>query len=531
MRKRAAASNKKRSKHMSEAEHGIDRAPNPSSMDIDMHTPDRVGEQSIDSETTPKTHQHQHHARGSEDYHNSSMLNTSQLGQPREKENPFIQDGSNTGRTVSMSRSSSRQHSALSQSGSFSSVNDSPFPFQSPFHSQAMMVSNSSPPFAFPGDPRVLPNSGANSPLSQSRAVQQQQQQQHGRSGSTASNNSVYSSLTNFSSQPTSSTPLSASLYASSSFSTASSSQLSSASLPSTPATGYFSQGFEQQQPLAGKPLQASSQMSMSQSASSMQQQHTPPPSAFPHLPGQPVRRATFSGDGPPQLAVSTNVGRPGAPPMRQQPSVTFEQAFSSLQLALDFLSSSQGHGIVEAEELAALADVQAKMSRSQAGSRPASASPAVSERSFSSQPVDPSPASAASAAAAAAAARSIAASSPAFGGPTRNARSHSLSRSASAKAASSPSAMSAFSNVSGPTVFSASSGLSGGNKHQRVKLGRTQSTSSINTVGLSSLTALTSTSTGPHAARRHHHQQQQSLPSFQPSTRQQQQHRHQEWQ
>ncbi|GAA5820266.1 hypothetical protein JCM3770_002445 [Rhodotorula araucariae] len=237
---------------------------------------------------------------------------------------------------------------------------------------------------------------------------------QHRRSGSTASSTSVYSGLTAFSSQNGPGTPLTGSLYGSFRDSQGNLCMSSSSSVSGTPANaavapgvhnGYY--GSEQAQlqnsflSASGAGMTPSSQypLASSQPASTVahashpiqQQQHSSHhryPShtrAYPHAPFDPQqqqaavnRRATISGGLPfngtarhslslSMSAASSAAMSPsssfGAGPTTRAP-VTLEQAFSSLEIALEYLSTRAGQDYVSPKDLVVLADLRGKMER-----------------------------------------------------------------------------------------------------------------------------------------------------------------------
>ncbi|BGP58281.1 hypothetical protein JCM8202_000957 [Rhodotorula sphaerocarpa] len=239
----------------------------------------------------------------------------------------------------------------------------------------------------------------------------------HRRSGSTASTTSVYSGLTAFSSQNGPGTPLTGSVSGS-----YRDSQSNACSLPGTPANaynGYFSSEQAQLQSslLSTGRVVNSTPPSTSSSASSSQQhsQHQLHHSTHSRYPqhsylsmgdsqassqSQSLRRSTISGGLPfnavagalrsstnsnvssaamtPSLSLSTSSLRsPGQP-------VTLEQAFSSLEIALEYLSTRAGQDYVSPKDLVVLADLKGKMER-------ARGSPAPSLDSVASAPATPS--------------------------------------------------------------------------------------------------------------------------------------------
>lgn len=215
----------------------------------------------------------------------------------------------------------------------------------------------------------------------------------HRRSGSTASSVSVYSGLTAFSSQNPG-TPLTGSLYGS-----FRDSQGNLCSAPGTPAnpngqTGYF--GSEQAQLQssflsAGASHTPSSQYSQGSSASSSVSpypQHSSHQQRYPHSQAYPAsadlqqqqqqpplltRRSTISGGlsfgASVSLSRSSSIGSSAMAPslsgnrMPGQP-VTLEQAFSSLEIALEYLSTRAGQEYVSPKDLIVLSDLRGKMER-----------------------------------------------------------------------------------------------------------------------------------------------------------------------
>lgn len=251
---------------------------------------------------------------------------------------------------------------------------------------------------------------------------------QHRRSGSTASSTSVYSGLTAFSSQNGPGTPLSGSMYGSFRDSQGN----LCASVPGTPANpalasstastastqqpggSYF--GSEQAQlqnsflsasasgagttPTSQYSSHASSSSSSLASAPQPYQQHPTHPrypsqhQAYPQAPfdtqqqqqhqasasftaaaAAANRRATISGGLPfnsaarnsvPSSAAMTPSSSFGAGSRASAggPPVTLEQAFSSLEIALEYLSTRAGQDYVSPKDLIVLADLRGKMER-----------------------------------------------------------------------------------------------------------------------------------------------------------------------
>ncbi|GAA5951805.1 hypothetical protein JCM10213_001109 [Rhodosporidiobolus nylandii] len=233
----------------------------------------------------------------------------------------------------------------------------------------------------------------------------------HGRSGSTASINSVYSGLTAFSTHSQGpGTPLTGSIYGS-----FRGSQNDLCSVPGTPAnglsgaasTGFFnpqeqqhsfpSSQYPQQLPQPPQHSQHSSHQRYPPSAS----QGYPGTPNHPHSlhssqqqPGSGGRRATISGGAPfPGRTSSVMSPHPTSSLSRstqQQPSpVTLDQAFSSLEIALDFLATRAGQDLqVGPKDLVVLSDLKAKMERARSAQ-------GVNLAAISSAPPTPSSASA----------------------------------------------------------------------------------------------------------------------------------------
>ncbi|KPV73267.1 uncharacterized protein RHOBADRAFT_55036 [Rhodotorula graminis WP1] len=319
---------------------------------------------------------------------------------------------------------------------------------------------------------------------------------QHRRSGSTASSTSVYSGLTAFSSQNGPGTPLSGSMYGSFRDSQGN----LCASVPGTPANpalasstssaaqlgSYF--GSEQAQlqnsflsasasgagttPTSQYSALASSSSSSLASASQPFQQQQQQQRYPQHSPAYPQasfdtqqqqqasatvataaanRRATISGGLPFNSAARNSVpssaamtpsssfgagsrtsmsGASGAP-------VTLEQAFSSLEIALEYLSTRAGQDYVSPKDLVVLADLRGKMERARNAQ-------GVNLAAISSAPATPS------------------GLGPSGGGPSFHAPFMPSQVNASFAAAA------AANNMVGPA------------KQQRMRLSRTQSTSSV---------------------------------------------------
>lgn len=225
--------------------------------------------------------------------------------------------------------------SPFNGSGSSSSYSfqEPSYPLQSPFQSgyPAASVSGSL--------------SGTNSPGGSS---------QLNRSGSITSVTSSYSSLNAAFPQNGPGTPHTGPMYGA-----FSNGQLSSSgSLPSTPATGYFGHGPDRTQ----SQLQAVFQQQTSN--------NLPPPQ------NGLIRRATITGVAPSFTSNPTSARR--APQTRsahnnhlpQSSVVSFDQAYTSLQTALEYLST-EGNGYVSPADLIVLSDLRGKMAVS-ANSSPA---------------------------------------------------------------------------------------------------------------------------------------------------------------
>ncbi|GAA5876471.1 hypothetical protein JCM3774_003786 [Rhodotorula dairenensis] len=236
----------------------------------------------------------------------------------------------------------------------------------------------------------------------------------HRRSGSTASTNSVYSGLTAFSSLNGPGTPLTGSLSGS-----YRDGQSNSCSLPGTPANAHSSYFASEQAQLqnsllsTGRVVQTTpSSAYSSSSSSSSQHQHSThqryPQHSYP-TPGdsqaslsqsQQLRRSTISG-GLPFNAVATalRASTSSAASAAMTPSlslsssslrsagqqVTLEQAFSSLEIALEYLSTRAGQDYVSPKDLVVLADLKGKMERARGSSR------APSLEAVASAPATPS--------------------------------------------------------------------------------------------------------------------------------------------
>ncbi|GAA6016979.1 hypothetical protein JCM11491_006116 [Sporobolomyces phaffii] len=185
--------------------------------------------------------------------------------------------------------------------------------------------------------------------------------QQHHRSGSTASSTSIYSGLTAFSSANGTGTPLTSSAYGS--FRT---SPGDICSMPSTPAHGSY---FEPSQipSFAPSPLQQQPMFSQPDSAHHRypSQQQALDRSTSSSTSTSPARRATISGGAPFQGRSSTSapvsVAPPSAPPPPPiQGSVSLEEAYASLKIALSFLGVNEG--FARPADFVTFSDIMAKM-------------------------------------------------------------------------------------------------------------------------------------------------------------------------
>lgn len=337
-------------------------------MDVDTKTPLRPSSAKAlaDSEATPT--------------HSRTVSSTSASGSRSRNNDPFTSYAMDDHPHARPSSHSSRSsHAPLSSTSSYAgsetaaglysvssgsagasqySNQDLSYPLQSPFQF------TSQSPFGHyqSSAPASVAGSGANSPGGNFR---------HARSGSTASTTSSYSGLTAFSSQNGSGTPMTGSMYGS--FSTTHS---NSGSLPSTPATGYFGHG----------PDGTQSQLQ----AAFLVQQHSAPVPSPTQAPGVPTRRATISGGVPynsPPAPVTT-------PPStrstcgQQRQSVSFDQAYSSLETALAYLST-EGQGYVSPADIIVLSDLKGKMASvaQKLGSSPAQTVSSSMARSLASSP------------------------------------------------------------------------------------------------------------------------------------------------
>lgn len=232
--------------------------------------------------------------------------------------------------------------------------------------------------------------------------------QLHRRSGSTASTTSVYSGLTAFSSQNPG-TPLTSSISGS-----YRDGQSNACSLPGTPANAQASYFASEQAQLQNSLLSTgrivhstpTSVYSPASSGSAQQQQtqtyhhqqqnstsHTRyPQHSYPSMAdsqgsssqSQSLRRSTISGGLPfnASLRASTNSNASSAamtPSLSLSSSslrspghpVTLEQAFSSLEIALEYLSTRAGQDYVSPKDLVVLADLKGKMERARGSSPP----------------------------------------------------------------------------------------------------------------------------------------------------------------
>lgn len=346
--------------------------PSSTRMDVDIQAPLRtsVSQTELDSESTPTHSRTASHSRAASSALRNNDPFSNGFTQSTLVEQPH-------GRAPS-SHSSRSSHAPLSSTSSYAgsetaaglySVSSSstgasqyssqelPYPLQSPFQftSQA--------PFGHyqASAPGSVAGSGANSPGGNFR---------HVRSGSTASTTSSYSGLTAFSSQNGSGTPLTGSMYGS--FSTTHS---NSGSLPSTPATGYFGHG----------PDGTQSQLQ----AAFLVQQHSAPVPSSTHASGVPTRRATISG-GVPYNSPPAAIAAPSTRSTRgqQRQSVSFDQAYLSLETALAYLST-EGQGYVSPADIIVLSDLKGKMATAahKMGSSPAQTAASSVSRSLASSP------------------------------------------------------------------------------------------------------------------------------------------------
>ncbi|GAA5906058.1 DNA-binding domain-containing protein [Sporobolomyces salmoneus] len=186
----------------------------------------------------------------------------------------------------------------------------------------------------------------------------------HHRSASTASSNSIYSGLTAFSSANGNGTPLTSSAYGS--FRT---SPGDSCSMPSTPAHGSY---FEPSQipSFAPSPLQQQPMFSSS-SSQTFDSTHQRYPNQQPldrstssSTSTSPARRATISGGAPFQGRSSTSTPAPPTPvqqgPAPIQGSVSLDEAYASLKVALSFLGVNEG--FARPADFVTFSDIIAKM-------------------------------------------------------------------------------------------------------------------------------------------------------------------------
>lgn len=371
-------------------------SPLPATLEVEVHTPPR--EHHLDSESTPtRTRRGMTEARSnqsnlSEDYgHEDDLVSSLRSAHtpPTRRHNSLSQSHSHSSSLSAPTlhtTEGSPSHYPFSYSGggggsqssnSSYSYQEQPYPLQSPFQATAQSF------FPQNGTSVTSSTSGANSPGGS---------YQHNRSGSTASTASSFSGLTAFSSQNGPGTPLSGSHYGS--FSNAQSSS-TSGSLPSTPATGYFGHG----------PNGTQSQLQ----AVFVQEQYSFPGVTQPQpqpQPNQLARRATISGSTPYNSAGSTPSTRSSQGNMRQSvngtvPSVgssspvngevSFDQAYASLQTALEYLSTNGNRYDVSPVDLIVLSDLRTKMQSSKSSPAPRlslSASPAFSSNPTASNTI-----------------------------------------------------------------------------------------------------------------------------------------------
>lgn len=356
---------------------------------IEVHTPPR--ENHLDSESTPTrtrrglTESKSNQSNLSEDYgHEDDLVSSLRSAQtpPTRRHNSLSQSHSSSLSAPTFHTSEgSPSHYPFSYSGgggsqsssSSYSYQEQPYPLQSPFQATAQSF------FPQNGTSVSSSASGANSPGGS---------YQHNRSGSTASATSSFSGLTAFSSQNGPGTPLSGSHYGS--FSNAQSSS-TSGSLPSTPATGYFGHG----------PNGTQSQLQ----AVFVQEQYSFPGLSQPQ-PNQLARRATISGSTPYNSGGSTPSTRSAQGTIRQSTNgpaplagssspvngeVSFDQAYASLQTALEYLSTNGNRYDVSPVDLIVLSDLRTKMQSSKSSPAPRlglSASPAFSSNPTASNTI-----------------------------------------------------------------------------------------------------------------------------------------------
>ncbi|GAA6034640.1 hypothetical protein JCM8097_001093 [Rhodosporidiobolus ruineniae] len=263
---------------------------------------------------------------------------------------------------------------------------------------------------------------------------------QHGRSGSTTSSNSVYSGLTAFSTHSQGpGTPLTGSFYGS-----FRDSQTNLCSVPGTPAgglngaaaTAYFGSSQEQQHPQqyqSGAPS-ASQPPYAQQNVPQPQTQHQRYPHKSQHqhqqqqAPDSAGRRATISGGAPfagrgstamsaslslSQLSVGSNSPLPSPLPRGCSPapslsastastsaagsSATLEQAYSSLEVALSYLSTSAGQRLMGPKDLVVLSELSSRLGAAARASahglvHPSALSASTSSVSSLSAPPTPAP-------------------------------------------------------------------------------------------------------------------------------------------
>lgn len=224
----------------------------------------------------------------------------------------------------------------------------------------------------------------------------------HHRSGSTASSTSIYSGLTAFSSANGNGTPLTGSAYGS--FRT---SPGDSCSMPSTPAHGSY---FEPSQipSFAPSPLQQQPMFSSHTQNNDSTHQRYPTQQSLEHSTSSststsPARRATISGGAPFQgrssTSGSTSTSTPApasSTPAPIQGSVSLDEAYASLKVALSFLGVNEG--FARPGDFVTFGDIMSKMEDRRAvapqGVSPAvlSAPPSTLSSPFQSQPAHPQP-------------------------------------------------------------------------------------------------------------------------------------------
>lgn len=357
-------------------------------MEVDSRTPLRpstansstsasgAGDRSIDSEATP-THSTVHSratSAAAEQRMFDSMYGYSPTEMDRSRSRTVMSRNSSMSASTSEQYPFAQQDARIPTSYSTNDLSSYNNPLQSPFQDP----SNSS--FYAPM------GSGANSPIGRSY-------QHHDRSGSTASTTSSYSGLTAFSTNGGNGTPLTGSIYGSFPHS-------NSNSVPSTPAgatTGYFNHG----------PDGTQSQLQAAFVAQQRGEHHSGGASV--------ARRATISGGSPFNPAQAGNGGGGGNTvggvpltsslsmgPMSTRSSHRLatvanaashsssiqglEQASASLKSAIDYLKSSAG--FATPQDLIALFEVHQKMIAALPPSSSASSSGAaandISSRSHS---------------------------------------------------------------------------------------------------------------------------------------------------